>query len=249
MDNTREQHRLQYSDLSNEDIDETDRGLIRQFLEDLTNQPIYYFDISSLKVTYDPVVFGCCEVLLSKTYRIHTDYRLEDYEIYIVHIEDIFIILRQYVNDNIDEVVNNAELYNLYSFYRPYIEDYEHTVTPNIIQEECPICYQCPTDIVTFECSHTVCIECKTSLLKNHIKQCPICRVSIVSDDITNSVDFYDYLKSADYNEPDFLDMININDLVDYLIDQDHIDLYQCYDLEMLLIETSTYELMISNEF
>jgi hypothetical protein len=246
---TLQHNRLQYTDLSNDDIDEQDKLLIKQYLEDKTNQPIYYYDITSIKVTIEPAVFGCCEVLFSRTYFINTDYRPTACEIYIVHIEDIFVILRQYVSDNIEEFTDNPELYNIYSFYKPYVEDYEHTITPNIIEEECPICYQNPMDIVTFNCSHSVCIECKTHLLQVNTKQCPICRLPIVSSDITTHTEFYDYLKSPEYNDTDFLDMIDINAFVEYLINQDHIDLYTCYDLEYTSVDTAMYELFVSNEF
>lgn len=218
--------------------------LIYRFLEEDHN-PIYFYDINKITIIFSQEVFECYEVMFSNTYYITTDYRTDPYEIYIVHIEDLFILLRQYVTTHMDESLEDDDLYN---YYQPYVEDYIHTVTQNNNETECPICYMIYPEVVTFECGHSVSMDCKQLLLQTKSTLCPICRASIIPNRLTSEA-FYEYLNSETFNEDDLIDMLNIDRYTTDLIENDTLTINQCYDLYHPELADLHYELFISNRF
>lgn len=218
--------------------------LLNKFLDDDTNKPIYFYDIDNLHIDYIAEVFGCYEVMFSNTYSITTDYRTEAYEIYIIHIEDFFTLLRDYVKNNMETYIEDDDLYN---YYTPYIEDYAYDITSGN-DAECPICYLIYPDVITFKCGHSVCFDCKQLLLQTKSSVCPICRNNIAPNSLLVE-EFYAYLNSDNFNEPDLLDMLDIDRYTTDQIENDNLNIYEAYDVAYTEIENAHYELFISNNF
>jgi len=239
---------LPRKNLTSKDIDTTNIltdniDLITKFLDDNTNPPIYYYDINKVVIEREREIMGCIELIGSIEYQITTDYLTPPhyYTIYVIHTEDMFDIMKTTIMDNLEPYMNDDKEKQMYKYYTPYVEDFIHNHTSNLDADECPICYLINEEHITFECEHSVCIECKERMLQTKQLLCPICRANIINNPIT---------EEEFYNDPDYEDIlenVDFNKYTSYLIEQG-LELYECCDLDYTGIETKDYEVLIIEE-
>jgi hypothetical protein len=236
---------LRSKDIDNTNILPQHIDIFNKFLDDHRQPPIYYYNINSIVIDRDTEIMGCIELMGSCEYQIKTDYleRPHYYTIYVIHTEDMFDIMKHTIMEDLKPYLDIDRQNNkkLYAYYTPYVEDFIYTDTSNLDADECPICYLINEEHITFECYHSVCMECKDGMLKSKKYLCPICRANILPNPITEE-EFY---TNPDYD--DILENVDFNKYVSYLID-DGLDIYKCCDLDYTGIENSTYEVLIVEE-
>jgi hypothetical protein len=232
--------------LDTTNIDQDHIPLIKQYLDDTTQAPILFYNLSKVIIEREQWVYGCdTGIIGSAEYSIFTDYKKTPqytktklYTILVIHIEDIFEIMKNTIKEEIEKYVSMdaVEDMEMYNFYTPYVEDYIYCHTLNLENEECPICYDIPPTRITLKCEHTICDECKESMLVAHHTHCPICRTSIIPIKLTRK-EFYDNLDFEDIEEN-----VNFDKYTNFLIEEG-LTITNCCKMDYTGIEILNYEL------